>query len=218
MKNRKASLFFPILVSLLLVLLGQSCEVANYPFYLARNELNLSLVIDKSGSMGTAVMEDARAAARAVVDILSESDILSIVSFNDSASVDLPSDYVTDKDFIKTKITSLSSSGGTNVSSGLRAGYGEIEKNITRNLGHICILICDGDVDAGAEPLAADAFAKGIYTSAVAVGTGADTTGLRNIAIEGEGAFYHVTNSQDLTGIFLEELNNLLSPVKRGGR
>jgi Ca-activated chloride channel homolog len=204
-----------VLLFLPLVIFSQGgCEIKGYPFYLARDVLNISLVIDRSGSMDGEPIANARKASNTVVDELNENDIISIVIFSDSGSVLVEADYVTDKSEIKETIDTLIAGGGTVVSAGLSLGYDQIESNFSPELENTCLLICDGDVDERAVTLAEEAYDDGILTSTIAIGEEADTENLKKVAVEGHGALYVVEDSADLTDVFREEIEDLLCPIE----
>jgi len=190
-----------------------ACEIVQYPYYLPRDKLNLSVVLDTSGSMGGTSIEDSKSALKEIVDILVSEDILSIVLFSDSASILNEAGFVSDPDALKQLVSTISASGGTYVSSGLLLGYEQVLLNLDEQKENIVILLCDGDVDAGAIELVREYKEMTIATSAVGVGVGADTDILRQIAREGGGSFYNLTDSSEISGAFRDEVMLLLSPV-----
>ena len=66
--------------------------------------LNLSLVLDKSGSMQGRKIQNLRAAAKLVVDRLGPQDMISIVAFSDRKYLIAGSQPVKDKEALKKKI------------------------------------------------------------------------------------------------------------------
>ena len=75
--------------------------------------LNLSLVLDKSGSMEGAKIQNLREAAKRVVDRLGSDDILSIIAFSDRKYIIAESQPVTDRAALKKQIDRIRDGGGT---------------------------------------------------------------------------------------------------------
>jgi Ca-activated chloride channel homolog len=69
--------------------------------------LNFNLVLDRSGSMAGNRMNQMKQAAKLVVDRLGPLDTLSIVIFDETADVVIPSTLVQDKDAINGRLTAL---------------------------------------------------------------------------------------------------------------
>jgi len=106
--------------------------------------LNLSLVLDTSTSMQGNRLQLLKAATRELTRDLSEEDRISVISFNDRASVQIPSLGVRNPSQMEAKINSLIAEGGTEIFQGLDAGFNEIQKAITANYVNHIILITDG--------------------------------------------------------------------------
>lgn len=98
-----------------------------------RNDLNLAVVLDVSGSMSGSAsdtlskMEAVKLALTKMVDKLTPNDRLSIVLFNTQPTVLLSSTAVTDKQALKDLIATIEEGGGTNIESGLQKGYDLVE-------------------------------------------------------------------------------------------
>ena len=69
--------------------------------------LNISLVLDKSGSMEGEKIRNLRQAAKNAVDMLDESDYVSIIAFSDQVYTIAPSTLAVDKDKLQKQIDNL---------------------------------------------------------------------------------------------------------------
>jgi Ca-activated chloride channel family protein len=68
-----------------------------------RLPVNVAIVIDQSGSMGGDKIENARRAAIQAVDLLQDSDIVSIITYDDRAQVLVPATKASDRSMIREK-------------------------------------------------------------------------------------------------------------------
>ncbi len=197
--------------------IATACEISDYPYYLKRKKLNVSFVLDISGSMGGTNITSMREAAKMMLDKLNDQDILSIVVFSDSVGELLPPTYVTDKPAIITLINSIMAGGGTEILSGMQKGYEWIEENYDPTRSNRQILLTDGSDGGVAEEkftLATLYKSKGITISTIALGGGADTTLLEGIASAGDGKYYFIENPTDLSQTIKNEIILLLSPLE----
>jgi Ca-activated chloride channel family protein len=80
-----------------------------------RRPLNVSLVLDRSGSMGGTPLRQAIKSAKALVDELTEKDLLSIVTFDDHIETKVAHGHVTDKKAIRAAIDKVHAGGTTNL-------------------------------------------------------------------------------------------------------
>ena len=87
-----------------------------------RRNLNLSLVIDRSGSMAGAPLHHALKAAESVVDELEANDVLSVVVYDDRIDTVIPPQSVTDKSALKFSLRRVRAAGITNLSGGWLQG------------------------------------------------------------------------------------------------
>ncbi len=138
-----------------------------------RMPLNLSLVLDKSGSMQGKKIENLRQAARLVVDRLGPEDIISIVAFSDRKYLIAESQPVTDKEALKKQIDRIRDGGGTAISGGMGQGLAELEKALAPDRVSRMLLLTDGQTfgdEEACKKLGKKAGDKGIVISALGLG------------------------------------------------
>jgi Ca-activated chloride channel family protein len=105
--------------------------------------LNLCLVIDVSSSMKGHKLEEIKHLCFKLSKTLNKTDTLSIVTFNDFADVVIKAQSPND-DVILNKIQLMQAGGGTEIFSGLEAGYQEIQKYLHADKHNQIILLTDG--------------------------------------------------------------------------
>jgi Ca-activated chloride channel family protein len=135
--------------------------------------LNVALVLDNSTSMAGNRMGQVMKAASQFMQQLTPHDILSVVAFNDRAQVIIPAERGQDTGRLVSRISTLQTSGGTEIYQGLSAGLKEVLRNLRpTSINHI-VLITDGKTygdEAECLKLAEQAAAQGVPISAVGIG------------------------------------------------
>ncbi|MCI0664679.1 MAG: VWA domain-containing protein [Acidobacteria bacterium] len=182
--------------------------------------VNLTVVIDKSGSMlASDKMSRVQSALIAMVSRLRDVDVLSIVVFDTDAQVLLPANRVNDRGMINQSIRGIVPYGSTNIHAGLMLGYQEVCKNYRSGTTNRVILLTDGIANEGVvdpEQIARDSRRfndKGIDLSTIGVGLELNKDLLRLLAQSGRGLFHFVADIQDIEKVFIDELQSLISPV-----
>lgn len=184
-----------------------------------RRPLNLSLVIDRSGSMAGEKIDYTRQAAQLLVQNLGVRDILSIVLYNDTVETLLMPEYVQRKDIINQKISNIKPGGTTNLSGGWLEGCNLVAQNLSKESLNRVILMSDGLANRGVTSrdqliaLAQQKFGEGISTTTMGLGTDFNEDLMMEIASAGGGAFYFIESPEAAPLIFQEELRGLLSVV-----
>ncbi|MGD2040927.1 MAG: VWA domain-containing protein [Anaerolineae bacterium] len=135
--------------------------------------LNLSLVLDKSGSMQGQKIKNLREAAKLVVDRLGPQDTISIVAFSDRKYLIADSQPVTDKEMLKKRIERIRDGGGTAISGGMAQGLKELEKALAPDSVSRMLLLTDGQTfgdEKQCKKLGQAAGDKGIVVQALGLG------------------------------------------------
>ena len=93
------------------------------PVKVGRAPLNISVVLDRSGSMAGDKIKYAREACKFVVDNLEANDYFSLVIYDDNVEVLAKSGNVKDKVALKKLIDGVHDRGSTNLSGGMLEGF-----------------------------------------------------------------------------------------------
>ena len=166
--------------------------------------LALALVIDRSGSMSGDKMELAKAAAKASADLLGPQDYISVVAFDHDVYPVVPLQPAGNTAGIAGEIASITANGGTNIAPGMEEALRQLSGS-TAKLKHV-ILLTDGQSQPGPfYELATQMGQNNITVSTVAVGEGADTELLSQIAQWGNGRYYETSDPSSIPQIFTKE-------------
>jgi len=170
------------------------------------NAVDVALVIDCSGSMGTSYyIEPAKTAAKNFVGFMQNDDNIAVVSFSDYATVNTPLKKITsaaDKTTVQNTISSIFSGGNTSVGAGLQYAQSELNKGRTSSHQAI-ILLSDGYENTSpyvASVLPSIPANTDIYT--IALGSDSDINLLNNIASQTGGAYYFSPDASKLQEIY----------------
>ncbi len=185
-----------------------------------RLPMNLSLVIDRSGSMDAEhKLDHVKEAAAFLVRNLTADDVLSLVTYDDQVDVNLPAEPVSHPERFLERIHALQSGNMTNIEGGLRAGAAEVERNLDSQRINRVILLSDGLANVGvSDPRAlgqlASSFAeRGIAVTSMGVGVqyGEDT--MMQVAELGRGNYHFIGDASQVAAVFQRELEELKAVV-----
>ena len=184
-----------------------------------RVPLNISIILDRSGSMAGEKLDYVKKAAQFLVQHLSIDDRISLVSYNQNVSVDMAPRSVARKDDVNRIIESLSPGGTTNLSGGWLQGCQLVSQNLAERQVNRALLLTDGLANQGiTDPAKLVSMSRqkrdeGISTTTMGVGMGFNEDLLTEMASEGGGAFYFIDNPDQAPHIFAEELQDLLTVI-----
>ena len=169
--------------------------------------LNLSLVLDKSGSMQGKKIQNLREAAKLVVDRLGPQDTISVVAFSDRKYRIAESQPVTDKDSLKNGIDRIRDGGGTAISGGMSQGLAELDKATGPDRVSRMLLLTDGQTfgdEKQCKKLGKQAGDRGIVVNALGLGDDWNEDLLDDIA-EASGGRTDFIDSPEKIVIFFEQ-------------
>jgi Ca-activated chloride channel family protein len=183
-----------------------------------RPPLNISLVLDRSGSMADAgKMDYLKRAAKMAIDRLNQRDTLSIVEYDDAITVMVSPTRVADSRRFHRLIDELEPRGSTNLAGGLDQGVDEAleaRNELARDSGTISrvILMSDGLANAGVtDPnqirgMVRAAKNKGVRISSMGLGRDYDEDLMQDLAENGGGRYYYIEHPTQMARVFEEEL------------
>ena len=183
------------------------------------NKVNLAIVLDKSGSMGSSnKMREARNAAITALQMLRQGDVFSVISYDNSAQVLIPATAVTarNRTIAIRRIQAIQANGSTALFGGVSLGANELRKNSKENFVNRVILLSDGLANVGPSSPAelgrfgASLIKENISVSTIGVGVDYNEDLMTALSQNSDGNFYYVENSSDLPRIFAKELGSAL--------
>ena len=188
-----------------------------------RPESNLVFLIDVSGSMDAPnrlpLVKDAMAM---LVDRLTESDRVAIVTYANDVRLLLPSTSGDQKAKIGSFIYGLRASGGTNGGAAIQMAYRIAEENFIKGGVNRVILATDGDFNIGITNrgdlarLIEEKAKSGVFLSALGFGMGnyKDTT-LEMLADKGRGNYAYIDNEREARKVLVEQINSTLVAIAK---
>lgn len=174
--------------------------------------ISVSLIIDKSSSMSSqdgkvSKLTLAKEAAIKAIDNLREIDDISVIAFDDTFDVVVPTQKVKDKEYIKGLISGIQINGSTSIYPALEKGY-NLQCESNAKIKHT-ILLTDGQDSISYETYKQllDKFNnEKITVSTVAVGNDSNSELLNKISENCRGRSYYTDIYTDIPRIFAQEV------------
>ncbi|WP_036633315.1 vWA domain-containing protein, partial [Paenibacillus alginolyticus] len=158
-----------------------------------RAPMNISLVMDRSGSMSGAPLAYSKKACQFVTNQMSQEDQLSLVTFDDEVLTVFVPQNVTHKDVMKQKIETIQAGGCTNLSGGMLQGIQYVVQGKSDGSVNRVLLLSDGHANEGIkdrtklQSIAKEFHNLGIGITTMGVGDGFDEDLMEGIADHGGG-------------------------------
>ena len=172
----------------------------------------LILLIDNSGSMSGSSLAMAKEGAIACLDVLTDKDMLGIITFEDKAHVVRALSTISNRrESIVKAINNISDGNGTMMNPGLYQAWDQMQRYAGQASNREIIVISDGvPFDYGQEQIAKEMAAEGIRLSTIGIGKSYNDNLLKNMAKMGNGEYYSVTSVSNLPSIMLQEVREVV--------
>ena len=178
--------------------------------------LNLSLVLDKSGSMSGEKIKNLRQAAKLVVGRLGPEDTISIVAFSDRRYLIAESQMVVDREDLKKKIDRIRDGGGTAISGGMGQGLAELDKALSPDRVSRMLLLTDGQTFGDEKQclkLGKKAGASGVVINALGLGDDWNEDLLDEIAEASGGMADFIDSPDKIVSVFEQTVKSMQGTV-----
>lgn len=185
-----------------------------------RRPMNISVVLDRSGSMSDeGKMDFAKAALNKLIDQLYPEDVFSLVVYDDVVDVLRSASKVGNKHNLKRLVSEVYPRNSTNLGGGMIEGLRQVERNIGREYVNRVILLSDGLANQGItdtrelNKIARRYRSKSISLTTMGVGLEYNENLMVGLAESGGGNYYFIESSRNLASIMSKEFNTLSSVV-----
>ncbi|MDF1826247.1 MAG: VWA domain-containing protein [Verrucomicrobiales bacterium] len=187
-----------------------------------RMPLNLSIVLDRSGSMSGGKLDQAKQAAEMLVDQLDRDDVLSLVVYESDVEVVIPAGRVGKRhQEIKRLIRRIQTGGSTALYGGVEKGGRELSEFLSKERINRVILLSDGIANVGPSSnreiahLGSRLARDGMSVTTIGLGGDYNETLMTALAEASDANYYYVADVETLPEVFREELGELKSLVAR---
>lgn len=190
---------------------------------LVRAPVNISIVLDRSGSMAGQKLGLAKQAVDEALRALDERDRFSLVVYDDQIDVVLESTHATAeaRETARHQLARIEARGSTNLAEGWLRGCEQIARHQQAEGVNRCLLITDGLANVGIsdpaelEKHAAELRARGIVTSTFGIGEDFNEFLLKGMSLQGGGNFAFIATAAQIRDAITSEIGEVLDVVAR---
>lgn len=179
----------------------------------ARRPANLTFVVDVSGSMAeTGRLDLVKSALHKLLDQLAPGDQVSLVAFSDEAEVLASMTPLTARSQLHAAVDELATEGGTNLQSGVLAGYREASQAFRAAATNRVVLLSDGLANQGETEWRTiveqvkEYAGKQVTLLTVGVGRDYGDELMEQLADNGDGMAVYVDSEQEAEKVFTTRL------------
>lgn len=184
-----------------------------------RDPLNLAIAVDTSGSMQGQKIQYVQDGLDQMLEVLEPNDLVTLVSYNDSARLLLEAEPASNLSEIRWAIEQLYAGGSTNLHAGLELALKTVDRHWDVERQNRVILLSDGLANVGVtsqdqiEALARSYSAKSINISSIGVGSDFNHDLMKSLGEIGSGNFFFLEDPKAVREVFTEEINSFIIPI-----
>lgn len=193
-------------------------EAADVPSQFSGQQENVDLVVvlDRSGSMGGAKIRHAKQSVMKLLSELSAKDRFALVTYSDTVTVHTNLIRISDdnRHAVSSMVQGIRTGGATNLAEGLTKGIDLILSSRLKTRQGKILLISDGLANRGITDtqsignLASVASEKAFSISTVGVGTQFNEQLMTAVADRGTGRYYYLSDPGAFAAVFQKEFQN----------
>ncbi|MHA2074783.1 MAG: vWA domain-containing protein [Candidatus Hodarchaeales archaeon] len=182
-----------------------------------RINMNLGVVLDRSGSMRGSKIQKAKEATEFLVNNLTKEDQFALTVYDHRVDTLIPSSKLTNPSSIISRVRSIRDRGRTNLHGGLMEGSKQVESGKFLEYRNILLLLSDGLANEGVtdrnriRTSVQQIYEGGISVSTFGVGDDFDEDLLVDIADNAGGNFYFIKTADDIPKYIEKEFSGLLT-------
>ncbi len=184
-----------------------------------RTNMNLGVVLDRSGSMRGSKLQKAKEATEFLVNNLTKEDQFALTIYDHRVDTLLPSSKLTNPSSVISRIRSIRDRGRTNLHGGLMEGSKQVESGKHLEYRNMILLLSDGLANEGItdknriRDSVRQIYDGGIGVSTFGVGDDFDEDLMVDIADNAGGNFYFIKTADDIPKYIEQEFAGLLTTI-----